>query len=92
VQISLISFSKTDKTNFNKIPPSCFTNMQFDGDEDIELLNAKKSKFANILMQKPFNLDIKVSMEYRFSSNDNTVSDAGGNGGNGGHGMNPRVN
>lgn len=83
-----ISFGKIDKTNFNEIPASCFTDMQFDGDEDIEMLNSKKSKFANILMQKPFNLDIKISLEYRFSSNDNIVSDAGGNGQ---HGAGPRV-
>jgi len=63
-----IHFGKTDKTNFNEIPASCFTEMEFVGDEDIESLNQKKSKYANIIMQKPYVLDIKISLEYRFTA------------------------
>jgi len=77
-----VSFSKTDKTNFNELPASCFSDMAFSGDEDIEQLNQKKSRFANVLMQKPFTLDIKISFDYRFSSSDNTaVADPGGGNG-----------
>lgn len=63
-----IHFGKTDKTDFKEIPASCFTEMEFTGDEDVETLNQKKSKYSNILMQKPYILDIKLSLEYRFTA------------------------
>jgi len=63
-----INFGKTDKTNFNEMPASCFTDLNFTGEEDIDELNNKKNRYANIVMQKPYTLDLKIMLTYRFAT------------------------
>jgi hypothetical protein len=63
-----INFGKIDKTTFNDIPASCFTDMPFTGSEDIEQIVDKKNKYINVLMQKPFTFELKIMLEYRFTS------------------------
>jgi len=43
--------------------------MVITGTESVQEMNEKKEKFANIVVQMPFNVDIKLSIHYRLSMN-----------------------
>ena len=62
-----LHISKIDGTKFIDLPPSSFTSMEITGCESVTDMNSKKTKYANILVQMPFNIDIKISLHYRLS-------------------------
>jgi hypothetical protein len=60
-----VTYDKMDRRKFNKLSPSCFEAMPITGTESVEALNDIKSKYANIVVQKPFPLFLKITFEYR---------------------------
>lgn len=60
---------KIDGSKFTDLSAGCFSDMQFVGTESVQEMNEKKEKFANIIVQMPFNIDIKLSLHYRLSMN-----------------------
>lgn len=60
-----VTYDKMDRKKFNKLSPSCFQDMPITGTETVEELNDIKSKYANIVVQKPFPLFLKITFEYR---------------------------
>ena len=60
---------KIDGSKFTDLSAGCFSDMQFLGTESVQEMNEKKEKFANIIVQMPFNIDIKLSLHYRLSMN-----------------------
>ena len=65
-----VTMSKTDGTKFTDLSPACFVNMNFDEIESAAELNTLKQNFANIVMQRPACVDIKIGLKYKFSSKD----------------------
>lgn len=65
-----VSFAKIDGSKFTELSPSCFVDMNFEEIEDVESLNSMKENWANIVMQRPFLLDLKLSMRYKLGSVD----------------------
>ena len=60
-----LTFSKIDGTKWTDLTPSCFEKMDFDNVEDLDTLNEVKSMYANVLMQKPHTISIKIGFRYR---------------------------
>jgi len=62
-----LHISKIDGTKFIDLPPSSFTSMGITGYESVTDMNSKTTKYAIILVQMHFNIDIKISLHYRLS-------------------------
>lgn len=60
-----VTYDKMERRKFNRLSPSCFHDMPISGTEDVEELNQIKSKYANIIVQRPFPLYLKITFEYR---------------------------
>lgn len=65
-----VTFGKVDGSKWTDLSPSCFVDMNFEEIDDVECLNKMKENWANIVMQKPFLLDIKIGLRYKFGSVD----------------------
>ena len=67
-----VTFSKIDNSKFTDLSPGVFANMNFDDIETptAEGLNELKSQFANVIMQRPFLLDLKLGFRYRINPDD----------------------
>ena len=68
-----INIGKIDGTKFTELSPSVFTKMSITGSESVTDMNDKKTKYANILVQMPYTIDIKLSLQYRLSMTGVTV-------------------
>lgn len=66
-----INFSKIDNTKFTDLPPALFVDMPITGTENICDMTELKNKFANIMVQRPFTIDIKLKFTYRLPIIDN---------------------
>ena len=68
-----LHISKIDGSKFTDLTAGCFKDMTFSGTENVSEMNEKKGKFANILVQMPFNIDIKLALHYRLSMSNNAM-------------------
>jgi len=64
-----IHISKIDGSKFTDLTAGCFSDMKITGSENVQEMNEKKESYANIIVQMPFNIDIKLSLHYRLSMN-----------------------
>ena len=64
-----LHISKIDGSKFTDLTAGCFSDMKITGQENVQDMNEKKESFANIVVQMPFNIDIKLSLHYRLSMN-----------------------
>jgi len=62
-----LHISRIDAFKFIDLSPACFTDMTITGCETVSDMNTKKTQYANILVQMPFNIDIKISLHYKLS-------------------------
>ncbi len=63
-----VTFSKVDNTKWTDLCPECFVGMEFDGVDSVDDLNELKSLYANVLLQRPHALNLKIGMRYRLSA------------------------
>lgn len=66
----MVSFSRINGAKFTDLPPSFFVDMPINGTESLAELTDIKNKYANVTVQRPFNIDIKISFEYRLPTLD----------------------
>jgi len=66
--------SKIDNSKFIDLAAGCFTDMTITGRESVGDMNTKKADYANILVQMPFNVDIKLCLQYRLSMTQDVTS------------------
>ena len=66
----LVTFGRINNDKFTDLHPSFFTDMPMQGTETINELTDIKNKYANLNMQRPFTLDIKISILYRLPTQD----------------------
>ena len=64
-----LHISKIDGSKFTDLTAGCFSDMAITGKENVQDMNEKKETFANIIVQMPFNIDIKLALHYRLSMN-----------------------
>jgi len=64
-----LHISKIDGSKFTDLTAGCFSDMTITGKENVQDMNEKKETFANIIVQMPFNIDIKLALHYRLSMN-----------------------
>jgi len=64
-----VHIAKIDSSKFTDLNAGCFSQMSITGSENVQEMNEKKGQFANIVVQMPFNIDIKLSLHYRLSMN-----------------------
>jgi hypothetical protein len=44
----------------------CFDEgLSLTGTETVEVINEQKTRYANLIMQKPFSVNLKISFEFR---------------------------
>ena len=68
-----ITIGKIDGTKFTELTPSAFSKMTITGSENVSDMNDQKTQYANILIQMPYTIDIKLSLQYRLSMSGVTV-------------------
>ena len=68
-----LHIQKIDGSKFTDLSAGCFSEMKILGTENVQEMNEKKETFANIVVQMPFNVDIKLSLHYRLSMNNQVV-------------------
>jgi len=59
-----ISIGKVDRSKFTDLTAGCFSDMTITGAENVNDMNDKKTKYANILVQMPFTIDLKISLQH----------------------------
>jgi hypothetical protein len=64
-----LHISKIDGSKFTDLTAGCFSDMKILGTENVQDMNEKKETFANIVVQMPFTIDIKLALHYRLSMN-----------------------
>ena len=62
-----VTYDRVNSAKFSTLTPRCFQNMDITGVETPEEMNAKKEKYANIIMQRPMSVNIKLSFEFRIA-------------------------
>jgi len=62
-----LHISKVDGSKFIDLSAGCFTDMPITRRETVTDMNKKTADYANVLVQMPFNVDIKSSLQYRLS-------------------------
>lgn len=67
-----VTFSRLNNAKFTELPPSFFIDMPLTGTETVSELTSVKDKYANLTVQRPFNIDIKLSFQYRLPTMDTT--------------------
>jgi len=68
-----LHIAKTDGSKFTDLAAGCFSDMLITGKENVQEMNEKKESFANIIVQMPFKIDIKLSLHYRLSMNNQVM-------------------
>jgi len=68
-----LHIAKIDGDKFTDLTPGCFCDMTITGSENVQDMNEKKEKYANIIVQMPFNIDIKLALHYRLSMNNQVM-------------------
>jgi len=68
-----LHISKIDSSKFIDLSPACFTDMAITGSETVSEMNIKKTQYANIIVQMPFTIDIKLSLHYRLSMSQSAI-------------------
>jgi len=68
-----INIGKVDGSKFTDLTAGCFSDMKISGSENVADMNDKKTQYANILVQMPYTIDIKLSLQYRLSMNGTTM-------------------
>lgn len=65
-QLSVV-FGRVDSTKFTDLSPNVFSGINVEELGGIDEANAWKQNFGNIIVQKPFNLEIKLGLRYRLT-------------------------
>ena len=65
-----VSIARPNNSKFTDLPPSFFVDMPIQGTESISELTDIQNKFANITIQRPFNIDIKLKFQFRLPTMD----------------------
>jgi hypothetical protein len=60
-----VLYDRVDSKKFSTLSPSCFAEMPLTGTETVEVINEQKTRYANLIMQKPFSVNLKISFEFR---------------------------
>lgn len=63
----VLNFSRVDNMRFTDLTGNCFGGLNITGSESVAEVNKLKASHANVIVQKPFTITVKLGIQYRIT-------------------------
>ena len=68
-----VTYDRVNSEKFSTLTAGCLKDMPLTGEESTDDLNTKKEKYANIILQRPFSVNLKITFEFRIGVREQPV-------------------